>query len=358
MQFHDTEPIPAEKLWQFVGKKLGSKPKTIESPKMWASYHKIYIIKDASNKTFYLRVARPALPRAKTLNEVACIKWVRERCPNCPCPEIIAYSVEHDEIGYEYVIIEGLPGDDLIKLKDANLERVVDQCVDFFIEIAKHSLDKVGGLTIENGDIIPGPVIEEVGYELDEVFGEFSYGQLQIGGPFDSMRDYIEARLKRDLMIIKSRNDLDKVGKKIEKVLERIPDIVNTKRLALAHQDLHQGNMLYTDKLSGVVDWELACAMPIDQWVKRNTFATNDPTQMDKIPKLKERFFNKLKEKDEKLWTEVQPEPVKDELVTIISLTFWIVKCTVTGTQANDIINWKSRLDDTINIYQRLIENL
>ncbi|CAN6651172.1 hypothetical protein TRVA0_025S00276 [Trichomonascus vanleenenianus] len=327
-----------------------------------------------------MRVSRPALPGYKTENEVACLKWVKRNVPSCPVPDVVAWSSDTDELGYEYVLLSEVPGEPLANVwrqlsEEEFDETVVDRLVGIFVEAAKHTFTQLGGLVIDQrtAQIVPGPLSEEVGYETPHIkeywddYPEVTFDELQVGGPFNCTADYIVRRLERDLFVVLIHDNCKPLRGAFAAQLERVINLLtpavrerlNSKRLVLAHQDLHLGNLMYDVKakqLSGIIDWEFSGIAPIDQWVRRNTFAVADQWAMNnKYPKWRERFYENLKKADEQLSREAEVDPLKDVLGRICSLSFWIVNCTVTKTQADDVEEWLERLDTRIKEFYDLL---
>ena len=378
--FHQTHPLEEMVVHQFLEKKLGVKPLSITSPpEIWAAYHKIYIATFAHYGDLFLRVSKPAIPEWKTRNEVACITWARQHIPACPAPEVVAWSATTDELGYEYVLLRRLPGRDLgaiyLDLTEDDMTRVIRQVADMFIAMAKLPFDKIGGLTIrDNGVIEPGPVIEETSYEMDHFEQYWKYDhpnvvfdQLQLGGPFDTITDYFKARLQRDLFVLATHKRCAGLGETLDapirELLNSLSDSVvqkhlEDKPLIMAHQDLHLGNLLWDQQLTGVLDWEFSGITPIDQWIRRNTFQGFSQDIIDRAVKWKLQLAEEIKAKDPELSSMLQMAPVKDKLLSLVSLTYWIVHCTVTDTQADDRKTWLQRFNNTLTDYKTIVQGL
>ncbi|KAH8552683.1 phosphotransferase enzyme family-domain-containing protein [Umbelopsis sp. PMI_123] len=377
--FHQTHPLEDSVIEQFLEKKLGVKPLSVRSPpEIWAEYHKIYIATFADQVDVFLRVSKPAIPEWKTRNEVACITWVRQHIKTCPAPEIIAWSASTDELGFEYVLLRRLPGRDLgaiyKDLTNDDITNVIRQVADMFIAMAKLPFDKIGGLTIsDDGMIKPGPVIEETTYEMDNFeqlwgadYASVTFEQLQIGGPFDTVTAYFKARLQRDLFVLMTHRrcaDLRITFEPDVRVLlnsftDTVQKHLEDRSLIMAHQDLHLGNLLWDQRLTGVLDWEFSGITPIDQWIRRNTFQGFSQDMINGAAKWKQRLADEIIAKDPEASKNLQIAPVKDKLLSLISLTFWIVHCTVTDTQADDRKAWIQRFNNTLADYKVIVQEL
>jgi len=130
------------------------------------------------------------------------------------------------------------------------------------------------------------------------------------------------------------------------------------KPLIMAHQDLHLGNLLWDQQLTGVLDWEFSGITPIDQWIRRNTFQGFSQDIIDRAVKWKLQLAEEIKAKDPELSSMLQMAPVKDKLLSLVSLTYWIVHCTVTDTQADDRKTWLQRFNNTLTDYKTIVQGL
>jgi aminoglycoside phosphotransferase len=375
--FHHTSPLEDSKVVSFLEKKLGVRPDTVRSPpEIWAEYHKIYIATVGDSELF-LRISKPAIPEAKTRNEVACILWVQQHIKACPVPEIVAWNASTDELGYEYVLLRRLPGRDLAvafeNMTDQEMNSVIARIADMCIAMAELPFNKVGGLTInDSGKIEPGPVVEETTYDVQNLemhwkgYPDVTFDKLQIGGPFDSMTEYFEARLRRDLYVLSRHEQCSSLNEtfapSVQELLDSLTDMVKkhveVRPLCLAHQDLHLGNILWDNQLTGVLDWEFSGITPLDQWIRRNTFASNIDEAMQKVPIWRKKLLEDIKFKNRKVWEDLEIVPIKDMVLKLISLTFWIVHCTVTDTQADDRKVWIQRFNQSMDTYKATIREL
>ncbi|CAO3665092.1 unnamed protein product [Umbelopsis vinacea] len=335
--FHHTSPLEDSKVVSFLEKKLGVRPDKVRSPpEIWAEYHKIYI--------------------------------ATQHIKACPVPEIVAWNASTDELGYEYVLLRRLPGRELAvafeNMTDQDMNSVIARIADMCIAMAELPFNKVGGLTINDSGIIePGPVVEETTYDG---YPDVTFDKLQIGGPFDSMTEYFEARLRRDLYVLSRHEQCSSLNEtfapSVQELLDSLTDMVKkhveVRPLCLAHQDLHLGNILWDNQLTGVLDWEFSGITPLDQWIRRNTFASNIDEAMQKVPVWRKKLLEDIKFKNRKVWEDLEIVPIKDMVLKLISLTFWIVHCTVTDTQEDDRKVWIQRFNQSMDTYKATIREL
>ncbi|CAM0139922.1 hypothetical protein VKS41_007269 [Umbelopsis sp. WA50703] len=376
--FHHTDPLDASVVLKFLEDKLNVQIDSMSSPpEIWAEYHKIYIAK-VQGEELFLRISKPAIPVIKTRNEVACLLWVKQHVKSCPVPDILAWSDTTEELGYEYVLLSRMPGMDLNRswksLTDADFDILINQVAEICVEMAQFHFDQVGGLDIDKstGHIKPGPIVEETTYELDNLeqywteYPKVTFDKLQVGGPFATMAEYISARLHRDLFVLSTHRRCAEINQtlapSIHEILDsltvKVRNVINARPLVLAHQDLHFGNMLWDKGLTGVLDWEFSGITALDQWIRRNTFASNEDEVVQKAPMRREQLHLAIKERSPKVWQDVQSIPLKDFLLKLISLTFWLTHCTVTDTQAEDRKVWIQRFNDTLLSYKTSLAEL
>lgn len=156
-------------------------PTNIDKLHATAEYHSIYVLRFPSehapklvpgrsrdsdvSASLILRVSGNHLPRIKTLNEVACMRWVSSNT-TIPVPTLVHSDASVDNpIGHEYMLLELVPGTSVDKiydqLDDHAKRYLVSQLTDYLAQLQSHSWAHIGGLTLENDIIVPGPVLDE-----------------------------------------------------------------------------------------------------------------------------------------------------------------------------------------------------
>lgn len=353
------------------------------------AFHHIYYIsfnEEEENKNtqrpLVLRVSRPWIGGDKTRNEVAFMKWAADNLTKCPVPKVVCWSdnAETSIIGCDFTLLSFEKGTELAEVwQDVDMNSIVKQTAKIYLEMARFSdesvFSKMGGLVYDEGTgtYMAGPWIEETTYTLEEyaqnVQGsgcKLEFSALQVGGPFDEFSEYVVARLRRDQVIWENHAQCTKLAashgpfvQQMSHVLQlcetntRVRSLLNSERFCIHHNDFHLHNILVdpaTSQITAVLDWELATVGPIDLWIRRNTFYGNTVDGTQSI-EWQEQLREQVTQMDPKVKT--KPNEFKDKILSFISLSFWIVKCTVTATQEKDVINWIERLG---SIYDEVVK--
>ncbi|TDL17717.1 kinase-like protein [Rickenella mellea] len=272
-------------------------------PKVAAQYHSIYILSFPAptlvsseltvGEDLVLRVSGHHIPKIKTENEVAVITWIRKNT-SIPVPEIVAYDSSCDNpIGYEYVLMSRVSGTSLDKvyknLTKYQMSDIIDELVDVLDQLHSTSWSQIGGLKFgADGTIIPGPVVEETFWHIPDIakfWGpQETFGNLNIGGPFDSYVGYVSAHINKYLYAIRRHESLAYMRDMLPRLemfldaLSRDAVELNNVKLRLAHKDLHFGNIMYDSqlgKISAILDWEFSGIVPYTRWNPTRAFMWN-----------------------------------------------------------------------------------
>ncbi|OQE27125.1 hypothetical protein PENFLA_c006G06119 [Penicillium flavigenum] len=100
--------------------------------------------------------------------------WVRQNT-TIPIPTIIRYDPTDDIIiGHEFTLLVKVPGKSIDQIYHTlSIElwsKIVNQLTDYLIELHAHPWDGyVGGLTLANGKITPGPPIDENFWQVPDL---------------------------------------------------------------------------------------------------------------------------------------------------------------------------------------------
>lgn len=79
------------------------------------AFNKVYKVHQ-NNESLIMRVCIPICPALKTRSEIATVEWIR-RETDIPLPTILAYdSTRDNEIGFEWMLMECLPGNPLYSM--------------------------------------------------------------------------------------------------------------------------------------------------------------------------------------------------------------------------------------------------
>ncbi|GKZ58661.1 hypothetical protein AnigIFM49718_004489 [Aspergillus niger] len=341
-------PLPTTSITSLILSLSLPAPTTISPLNVSAAFHTIYLIHfDASTAasatpsiparndpdgsiTLVLRISGAQIPTVKTLNEVAVMTWVR-RNTNIPVPAVIAYSASRDNpLGYEFTLLERVPGVSVAELYDTLDEgrkmKLVEQLAGYVVELHSHPWEGgyVGGLRLSHGgdgegkkkveeEIVRGPPIEETYWQVPdlETYWSGTDETLETLNPFKSdgyasYTGYNIACVERYTHAISihpslsAHRDLIPRLEQFISVLES-DDNLNNVPYVLAHKDLHFANIMCDPSspecpITAVLDWEFASVVPAPRWNPVRAFLWNyrygveDKAERDRL----ERVFEEV----------------------------------------------------------------
>ena len=266
------------------------------------AFNKLYKITTEAGYSL-MRVTLPVDPYNKTNSEVATINFVRQNT-DIPVPQILAFDdSSENELGFEWILMEMLPGGTLRtkwrKLSEEVKRELVKQVAKYQAQLFHHKFPAIGNNFISARDqpiskeSPPSMVFhtEQAPQELQQslpVLGQlvsmvFFWGdhitQDVPRGPFTNSADWIRARLALVLAdqerIIKTSDDEDDIEEAHDasalagRLLTLLPSIFppNTstpEQSVLFHDDLSMQNVLIDDdgNITGIIDWECVSALP------------------------------------------------------------------------------------------------
>lgn len=347
-------------------------------------FHHIFLIKfaDGDQKDLVLRISKPWIGSDKTRNEVAFMKWVGENIKSCPVPEVVDWSDDANSslIGHDYTLLSLEPGVELASVwNQVDMEFIIQQSAQIYAEMAGHSTDplfaRMGGLVAVDNKYLSGPWIEETTYTIEE-FGQclaesgLTLKECQVGGPFSSFSDFVDAELSRTLKIIQAysqtmklppamvdKDIITKIRNVKSSVVEstQLRDALDNMPFCVHHNDFHLHNILVdpsSSRITAILDWELATVAPVDQWIRRNTFWAKTVEGAQAL-----EWQNQLRKEIGRLIPHLvtQASDCKEHILKFMSLAFWIVKCTVLQTQADDVVEWVKLLEAQYEAIQSFI---
>ncbi|KAM7200707.1 Protein kinase-like domain containing protein [Naviculisporaceae sp. PSN 640] len=248
------------------------------------SFNRVYLVKYEKGKMAsqcIMRIALPVEPGNKTECEVTTMRFVSEHT-SIPVPRVIAFNDDDDnEIGFEWILMEFLPGTSLYKRwHKISLEQkayVTEQIATFHSQLFQLEFKGVGTLRPRSKGTKgpkPGALVA-----LDYFRGDhFDYEVPR--GPFRTSHDWVKSKLQvQEIDQTKgSQNNIDEemrddakyrllAVKELKWLLPKVlAEVMHpTERTVLWHDDLHEQNILIDDngKVTGILDWELAFAAPI-----------------------------------------------------------------------------------------------
>ncbi|KAL2184999.1 kinase-like protein [Thermothelomyces heterothallicus CBS 203.75] len=280
------------------------------------TFNRLYsLTKPSWDKAYLFRVSIPVEPFFKTESEIATMEYVR-RHTTMPIPRVVAFSSGDDnELGYEWILMEMMPGEPLRKLWSAMPE---DARIAVFAELAVHVKQLVALRFSKFGNLYFADVADKVlprnvslpvkGDDLADAVdrdigpgGQFVIGRIVAQdfffdkrvyypgsrGPFLTTRELVDTRVEllgrrlRHLSPVEGEawyceNDRelarnkDRVYELFDQLKALVPHLVPPEngpedRGVLWHDDLSEHNLLLdpaTFKLTGVLDWESVSIVP------------------------------------------------------------------------------------------------
>ena len=247
------------------------------------AFNKLYSV-CAKDNSYLMRVSLPVDPRWKTLSELATLQFVRETC-TALVPSVLAYDADvGNELGFEWIIMERLPGKTLDHcwktMSWKAKEQLVRQVVSVLASLYEHSFSGIGNIFLQ-GKTASSTTSYHVGRIVSMAFfWDKHYDQDVPRGPFRSSHDWLAARLSFVLNdsadVLGSSEDEDDIeeaeeSKALAEQLIRLlptlfpPHVDAPEPTVISHDDLSFHNILVDDdgKLTGIVDWECVSAFPL-----------------------------------------------------------------------------------------------
>jgi hypothetical protein len=280
------------------------------------TFNRLYSLTNPSwDKAYLFRVSIPVEPFFKTESEIATMEYIR-RHTTMPIPQVIAFSSSDDnELGYEWILMEMMPGEPLRKLWEDMPEAAR---VQVFAELAAHTKQLVALRFSQFGNIYFADVADRVlprqvtlppqpANSTDNVNkdigpgGNFVLGRMVAQefffdkriyypgsrGPFNTARELVDMRVEllgkrlRNLSPVEGDAWYCENDRELERNKERVYEIFDQLKALvprliphdngpedigiLWHDDLSEHNLLLdpvTYKLTAVIDWESVCIIP------------------------------------------------------------------------------------------------
>ncbi|KAF3906706.1 hypothetical protein ABW20_dc0110620 [Dactylellina cionopaga] len=330
------------------------KPNKISTPKSEGLFNYLYFVTlpsipaGFSCNEFFVRLSHPSHPSLKTRNEVGWLKYVQKHADlnlYSKIPKILFYSETTEELGYEYTVLEKLPGETICDIwEDIDPISLVSAVVDIVQELREFT-NKLpgkwfGGFTPE---FKPGPYAEHTMYMTDHIqkhwsaYPDETFETLNLMRPYDSLTEYWKARLERDIRIVEKHQSCEPLRGAFLRTLQSLPDIpesVGQAKPFLSHRDLTLGNLLWSreeQKISGILDWEFAGMYALADWNPGNTMWTTTEKRNKDGKVTQELLFELLDEelKRRDIYDDDQifkKGTIEYRYARIVSLSYWIVR--------------------------------
>ncbi|MFH1916780.1 MAG: aminoglycoside phosphotransferase family protein [Nanoarchaeota archaeon] len=208
----------------------------------------LYFLDTKDGRRLALRLTNPHW-KNKTESEVMVMDFVRNRT-TIPVPGILAYDLTRDRIGFEYILMERLQGEQLIKTfdqstteeKDVYLESIAD----IFVQLKSFRFPKIGSFL---KDMQVGPLVDSN------------------TGPFDTFAKYICSLIDFRIPPLREDSRFSVYVPSLERFRDHFAKVyAGIVEITLCHSDLDLKNILaHEGKITGLIDWEWAMAGPMDE---------------------------------------------------------------------------------------------
>lgn len=369
-------------------------PTSIEPLQVAAAFHSIYLVHFAGacaaalrpartrnpdgSATLVLRVAGRHLPRNKTLNEVAVIRWVREHT-DIPVPAVVRFDASEDNpVGHEFTLLERAPGQSVDVLYpamgDEAKEALVQQLTDVLVELNRHEWNHVGGLRIaDDGAVVPGPVLEDTFWMAPDIAEHWGDGEtletLNPTGPYDSHAALVAAYLGCFAHAIDAhpslawlRDTSPRLRALADQLLQQetpSSSALASTRLILAHKDLHLANVMATSdgrQLTAILDWEFAGVVPAPRWDPVRAFLWDGRSSGgagEEKEMMRRRFERALERRGVRPWWlcregEDEADKVVEDVWIVVRHARALVEVCPRGQRASNVEAWRRTLQEAL----------
>lgn len=252
------------------------------------AFNKLYRI-STGDSTYLMRVSLPVDPRHKTASEVATIEFVRQET-DMPLPRIITFNSDNqNELGFEWILMEMMPGTTLRKrwrkMTWEAKEEVVKQLVKYQAQLFEKRFAGIGNIFMQTeapdkafdaiGPFVLGRIVSLIFFWGDHLTHDVSHG------PFKTSNAWLRTRLQFAITdqerILGTTEDEDEIedaefakdlaGRMLEALSTVFPpdDTAEPEPSILFHDDLSMQNVLVDDtgELTAIIDWECVSAVPL-----------------------------------------------------------------------------------------------
>ncbi|KAJ4356475.1 uncharacterized protein N0V89_004508 [Didymosphaeria variabile] len=349
-----------------------------------AAYHSIYILQFASKDAptlvpdrssvpdglvdLILRVSGNHLPRIKTLNEVACMRWVRS-ATTIPVPALVRFDAFTDNpINHEFMLLERVPGISVDQIYDQLDDRakryLISQLTDYLTQLQEHAWDHVGGLSIVGDKVVPGPVLDETFWQTPDIGKYWDAGEtaesLNIAGPYNTYADYAIACLRKYSQNIEKHSSLASYRDllpRLNALIERLQDDpakTDDIKYIFAHKDLHFANIMCdpaTATITGTLDWEFSGVVPAPLWNPSKAFLWNGKSTAE-AKRERDRMFEIFNEQQfTDILGAVDPNAVQMALGKILTYVRALVYVCPRGQREDERAGWRATVEASLKCF-------
>ncbi|RJQ18179.1 hypothetical protein C4573_00470 [Candidatus Woesearchaeota archaeon] len=209
----------------------------------------LYLVKTNKGNEYILKLTNKRYIYYKTLNEATVLDFVKKHT-KIPVPGVFLFDCIGKEIGYEYILMEKMQGDNLSKIykkiTKKKKEVYLDELANYVSQLRKFSFKKIGSFQ-KNMRIGPHADISQ--------------------GPFKTYAEYMAAVLDARIPLIQKNHRFKKYVSGMKKYRDRyITTYREPVKILLTHADLDLKNILvHNGHISAILDWEWSIAGPEDE---------------------------------------------------------------------------------------------
>ncbi|KAF7323597.1 Phosphotransferase enzyme family-domain-containing protein [Mycena kentingensis (nom. inval.)] len=270
------------------------------------TFNKLYLIVTAQGESSLLRVTLTAYPRSKTSGEVATLQWLRANT-GLPIPKVLAFQGSPTPKGFEWMIMERMPGKPLREawrgLSMQQKVALVERLAEFQAELHASSHLRFPCIgTLQPGEPTPGRIVSHRFFMADHPRYKIPWG------PFSSSRDWMDSQLQILILSLDGAGggaeETRACAKKLREVLPTVfPEKTDGGEAVIWHDDLSMANILVDTQgeITAIIDWECVSALPL--WVATrypcfftNTRAREEEPQRDENSPDNELYWTQLME--------------------------------------------------------------
>lgn len=236
--------------------------------------------------------------------------------------------------------------------------KLVDQLIDMLVELNAHSWQHIGGLQLIDGEITPGPLLEDTFWftpDIQKYFGSNeSVNTLNPLGPYSSHADFIVGYI--DAFIRAMQHDslawMRDIIPRLDKLKAKVPELDLNSSLILAHKDLHFANIMATTdgQISGILDWEFAGIVPSVRWDPVRAFlwsGTYSQDAQEEKTRLRRIFEAQLERRGIQKWWEEGGEDV-ESVWEVVRFMRAIVEVCPRGEKEEQSRAWRGSVEKAL----------
>lgn len=221
-------------------------------------WNPVFFLTTAQGTELVLKVTNPLWPVRKTLNEVTVISHV-SKTTKIPVPAVVAYSLSREELGYEYILMERIPGRSLASIFDTLAKqdqiKYLDQLVEIVQQLFSVQFQEIGGFSVG------------MKVTVDPWHGK---------GPYKTVSDYLNVEMQQHLDSLTANSSHLGLVERFRAFKDKfVQNCTSDCNIVLSHNDLQLKNIIVEGgQITGLIDWEWAMAAPSDLYFSTlaNTF--------------------------------------------------------------------------------------